>query len=121
MTLVKVVVRLAFALGLCLTAVAIGVGRLAPAPAESPAQPTRPARMHYLAVTDYSGEVEKGCRLLDADTGRIVSMTLPGADRLIFARSAPWEDRAGRVQVVGRWMAHNDEDEGMRAVGVARC
>src|SRR5262249_2482126 len=55
--------------------------------------------------------------------GRIITMTLPNHDALLFARSSPWEGPDGQVQVVGRWLSRNDDGPtgGIRQVGVARC
>src|SRR5262245_43505987 len=107
MTFVKVVVRLVVLLGFCLTAVAIGLARLAPTAGGKAAQAVRPARAQYLGINDYSANGELRCRLLDRDTGRIVPLALPGTDTLLFARSSPWEDGEGRLQVVGRWLARD--------------
>src|SRR5262245_57776258 len=124
MKFVKVAVRFFFVLGLCLTMLAIGVARLVPKPASAHGDPVRPARIQYQGVNDQAAlGPERGCRLLDPDTGRIVTMTLPDNDAILFARSSPWEGPDGQVQVVGRWLSRNDNGSagGIRQVGVARC
>jgi hypothetical protein len=87
MKFVRVAVRLTFVLGLCLTTLAVGLARLAPVRDEPAPQPARRARLQYQGVNDQAAEgVGHGCRLLDPDSGRIVSMKLPGNDTLLFAR-----------------------------------
>jgi hypothetical protein len=124
MTVVRAALRFLFVLGLSLTALAVGVARLVSAPAERSSRPVRRARVQYEGVNDQTASgAEHGCRLLDASTGRIVSMKLPDNDMLLFARSSPWEGSDGQVQVVGRWLARSAKPRGLGfgEVGLARC
>jgi hypothetical protein len=42
-------------------------------------------------------------RFFDADSGRMVRMTLPGAGELKLASGSPWQEEDGTWQVVGIW------------------
>jgi hypothetical protein len=79
---------------------AVGMGRLAPAPARFRLlTPPRAGVINGFVLHSAAGH--PGC--LDSETGEIRPLELPSGDRLDNASYAPWLDEAGECQIVGRW------------------
>jgi hypothetical protein len=107
-------VRLVAYLGLALSVVAVGVGRLIPPEPSG----RRLGRLAVVFVNDYAcGRLTAGTRFVDADSGQLRRIALPEGDRLDQASCAPWRDRSGQSQVVGRWSALCQRGPDLRNVG----
>jgi hypothetical protein len=62
-------------------------------------------------------------RLLDLETGAVVSFPLSGEERLDLLSCSPWRDGVGRYQLVGRWQGRTGPDFQSlpQSFGLARC
>jgi hypothetical protein len=83
--------------------VALLVGRASPRPPvpQTPRQPASPRHV-WLSAAVVGGD-RKRPRLLDLETGAVMTLTFPGAERLDQLGCSPWRDGAGRFHLVGRW------------------
>jgi hypothetical protein len=91
--------RLAVAVLLALTGVAVLVGR------SSPPRPARRAPGHssFVYVSSFLlGLGVEGVQHLDPEAGRIEPLPIPEGEALDYARGSPWRDSRGRWQVAGR-------------------
>jgi hypothetical protein len=97
-------------LAVAISGLAIGLGRRAPS-LETP--PTR-----HAAVPRYQGvngrvfsDREYQPNLIDRATGAIVRVDVPAEDVLDYPACSPWQDEAGRFQIVCRWMQRSGRAE----------
>lgn len=119
---VKVAVRMSLLLGVCLTALAVGVARLVPSVELSSTVARHPARSALVGVNTYAMEAQSGSTLLDPRTGDVTTIALKDTESLLFAKSSPWEDGNGETEVVGRWVSREPSDWSTQTqeIGVAR-
>jgi hypothetical protein len=89
-------------LGVLAAVVALGK-RSAPTSAERGLRPDRPFWVDGEIVGDHCNS-----RLFDAESGRKVPMSLPGAGELKVASGSPWQQKDGTWQVVGIWSQLQD-------------
>lgn len=83
---------------------AIGLGRLVPEPS------LRSIGHSYLVGLGYTNHgTDCDPVVLDARSGELHVLPMPDGERIDLVRGSPWADRAGRIQLVGRWQrTHGD-------------
>ena len=83
-----------------LGALAIGLGRMSPAPRHWRSS----SEVRFVSLNGYHfSEESSTCRWLDLTTGKISKLAISDQESLECASGSPWKDESGQSQVIGRW------------------
>jgi hypothetical protein len=99
-------VRLIVITALGTTMLAVGISKLDP---PKPHLRTRAATRFFNLNEYFMNYTDRTPRWLDAESGRVVSLSVAEGDLLEAASCAPWVDEKGRRQVAGRWSSRTQQ------------
>jgi hypothetical protein len=111
--------------GACIAAVVMGRGARVPGPVPEPFPGVAVHAVPRFRAYDgcwFPPDVHSP-RVLDTETGVVMSLPLSVAERFELLSCSPWHDGAGRFHLVGRWLHRRDADPNAlpSALGLARC